>query len=114
LIDPLRDLKQEEIDWLKYETWKVRSRSGIFYTPILNTNLIDREIIRFDPVCMKPAYDSDAFKKLMSIFEKCNKTIINWDLNKTVIINNWKFLHARPPVEKYETNNRTLQRAMII
>ncbi|MCH8487533.1 MAG: TauD/TfdA family dioxygenase [Candidatus Cyclonatronum sp.] len=114
LINPLKEMEEQDADWLKYETWKVKSRSGIFYTSVLNTNITDEQIIRYDPVCMKPAYDMKAIEKLMAIFEKCNKTYINWVENKTVIINNWKLLHFRPSVDKHEINYRTLQRVMIL
>lgn len=113
LIDPLQELKSELKQWLEYETWKVYSRSGIFYISILNSKIVDDHILRYDPVCMNPAYDGEAKVKLHSIFNKCRFVNIEWIVNKTLILNNWRILHARPTIEENEKILRTLQRAMI-
>lgn len=51
---------------------------------------------------------------LKELISSLPKEVINWEINKTVIIDNWNYLHARPEVKENEINFRNLQRIMVL
>lgn len=107
-------LSSHNIDKLKKEIWLVKGRVRNFYSSIISNTLVENEfVIRFDTGCMKFNGDNTCIENLLLNIKKENIYCINWETNKTVIINNWKVLHSRPKVKIEENNYRTLQRIMV-
>jgi hypothetical protein len=107
----LTDINGADKQLLKDAIWKVRSIKS-FYSTILAQ---DSSFYRFDNCVMQPlnkANDNSAF--FSDIVSNLSTQTINWEINKTIVINNWKYLHNRPEVKDEEVNYRTLQRIMIL
>jgi alpha-ketoglutarate-dependent taurine dioxygenase len=106
-------LSNENILILKREMWAVRGRNRNFYTSILTSSPSKSDLIlRYDNGCMKPIEQTSFFEHLITI--SLNERIfINWQPGKTLFLNNWRALHARPQVKSDEINTRTLQRILV-
>jgi len=97
---------------LKYPVWKVKSRTSTFYSSILSDN---DEIFRYDPCVMEPMNDKNNNKTYFeNLIMSLPKTVVDWSINKTIIIDNWKNIHSRPEVKAEEINFRTIQRILIV
>lgn len=111
LLINLEQIKEVDKQNLKFSIWKVKSRSKTFLSTILSDN---NDIFRYDQCTMRPLNERNDnrifFENLIGTLPK---TIIEWELNKTVIIDNWKNLHSRPKVKNEEINYRTIQRILI-
>lgn len=96
---------------LQNSIWKVQAQSP-FYSSILSH---DGEYLRFDTCVMKPINRrNDAHLTFSALVSNSPIQEIEWEMNKTVIINNWRCLHMRPTVHKDEINFRTIQRIMVL
>lgn len=88
----------------------VKNGRSSFYSSILG---IDREFIRHDPGCMEPQ-NPDAVRAL-EIFsservQECAHAI-NWQPGDSVIIDNWRVLHARAALNN--GSSRLLLRCLV-
>lgn len=107
-------LSEEEKSLLRNEIWSVKGRTFNFYVSALEKNLRGKEWLRHDPGCMRLTTKQSILLKLIEEKQKSHLSkTINWHVGKTIVIDNWKVLHARPKVERREVNIRTLQRIMI-
>lgn len=108
----LNQLNDEANQKLKDCIWKVKSRNNEFLTTILSESY---KCYRYDKCIMTPANIKLRNKNYFeNLIDELPKKHINWYTNKTVIIDNWTFLHSRPKVTEQEINNRTIQRIMVI
>lgn len=100
---------KDELFELGFRTWKVSSRNGTFYSPIFN-----KRILRYDLNVMQPYSENDNNSNIIEdIIARSIPIEINWEIGKTIVLDNWACLHARPKVDETSTA-RTLQRIMII
>ncbi|KFC19165.1 hypothetical protein [Chryseobacterium sp. FH1] len=112
LVCNLKDITTTDKRILKHSVWKVKSRDLSFYSSILSE---DERIFRFDKCIMQPADSkNDNSIYLEQLISTLPKEQINWEINKTVVIDNWNYLHTRPEVKDNEINSRNLQRIMIL
>ena len=110
-ICDLNEIKQADKELLQYSIWKVQA-IRTFYSSILAQ---DSSYYRFDSCIMKPLNKAnDNSERFLDIVSGLPVQTINWKINKTVVIDNWKCLHNRPAVKAEEVNFRTLQRIMIL
>lgn len=108
----LKNLKPIDKQLLKHSIWKVKSRDSSFYSSILSE---DEKIFRFDKCIMQPVdKNNDNSIYIENLISSLPKEVINWEINKTVIIDNWNYFHTRPKVKENEINFRNLQRIMIL
>ena len=107
----LTDVSEGDQKLLQHSIWKVRSIKS-FYSTILSQ---DQRFYRFDNGVMQPLNKAnDNSTILSSIVSGLPIQTIEWEINKTVVVDNWKYLHNRPKVKPEEVNFRTLQRIMIL
>ncbi|SFI13948.1 P-loop NTPase family protein [Halpernia frigidisoli] len=107
----LQNINSFDKQILKHSVWKVKSKDSSFYSSILSE---DEKIFRFDNCIMQPIdMKNDNSTHLEKLISSLPKKIINWEINKTVIIDNWKYLHTRPEVKDNEIDFRNIQRIMI-
>jgi hypothetical protein len=96
---------------LQHSIWKVRSIKS-FYSTILAQ---DGSFFRFDNCVMQALNKANDNSTIFSsIVADLPKETINWRINKTVVIDNWRYLHNRPMVKAEEINFRKLQRIMVL
>jgi hypothetical protein len=115
IIPILECLQEKDIENLKSDIWIVKGRTFNFYSSILNNAAtVDDRMIRFDVGCMKPAYKDSCVRDIINGLAYSDNLIhINWRKGLTLILDNWKILHARPAVREEESNFRTIQRMII-
>lgn len=112
ILCDLKNINFTDKQILKHSVWKVKSRGSSFYSSILSE---DENFFRFDKCIMQPVnIKNDNSKYLENLISSLPKVIINWEINKTVIIDNWNYLHTRPEVQENEIKFRNLQRIMIL
>jgi hypothetical protein len=105
----------EDLACLRHDVWYVNGGKGRFLTSILSrTDYSPFGLVRLDPCCMIPAHPS--FKKSADVVEQaCDEALpieIDWEPGVTVILDNWRMLHARGPQPK-DSEVRILERVMI-
>lgn len=112
VICDLSNVSMEAKTNLEFHVWKVQSYDGAFYTPILSK---ERSIYRYDPCIMRPAINTKNNRNYFerTIITSAPKYEIEWEQNKTVVIENWTTLHKRPKVSLNEIKFRHLQRIMV-
>lgn len=111
VICDLNNIDEESKSILKFSVWKIKSRGTDFLSSILSE---DGKIFRYDKCVMRPAvYKNENSEYFENLISNLPKTEINWTFNKTVVLNNWTSLHARPKVRNEEVNYRTIQRIMV-
>jgi hypothetical protein len=98
---------------LSRETWLVRpGRARAFYAPIFDRS---RMMVRFDADCMS----QPAGTKLTgaSVLEARLSSVpiqeVWWMSGRTLVLDNWRALHARPKIERGDAD-RALLRQLII
>ena len=113
LVDGYRSLIHAvDRKMLARETWLVRGGFGrTFYAPILDTA---RGLLRFDPGCMRhPAGTAPKGGGiLMRRLEQAPLTRIDWTQDATLVVDNWRMLHARGAVAPSDTG-RCLIRTLV-
>lgn len=100
-------LSEEEVDFIQNTIWFVKSKDLGFYSPILKDG-----ILRYDKEVMKMANPNE--DKMIGILAKMDRTEIQWNKNKVVVINNHTNLHFRPKIKTEENNKRILQRINLL
>lgn len=105
-------LNEEEKHKANRAIYKIKTTERSFFTSLV-FKYLGIQGIKYDPTCMFP-YNNSAKEieiKLRDIFEQVEPNYIEWNSKKTVIIDNWKTLHGRTPVNQEE--NRMLKRIYI-
>lgn len=111
IIGDLKYLDEDTMSELQFHVWKVKSRNSSFYSAILSD---DQEIYRYDSCIMQPVSKRLPLDFFQRIVDTTPKHTVTWELNKTIVIDNWTTVHKRLQVQKHEINNRKLQRIMIL
>jgi hypothetical protein len=71
--------------------------------------------VRFDRGCMEPAHPTAeaAAEVLESAISEAPSTAIAWEPGVGVVVDNWRILHGRPPVDASESDTRRLERVLV-
>jgi alpha-ketoglutarate-dependent taurine dioxygenase len=99
---------------LAREVWLVKGGPRrTFYTSVL-TRTTCGPVLRFDLGCMAPAPGTNpaGHRELVSTLETSAPTVVRWEPNLVVAIDNHRILHARPAIQEAE-KSRVLERVMI-
>jgi len=114
-------LKFEEV-WSKLNSSQRKVANSAIYLVKTNnlqyyTSLIFNQRqrnIKYDPSCMIPVNnEAKEFKKILTEILNDSQIIeVNWTKGKTIVIDNWKMLHARAKISK-NNSNRILKRVYI-
>lgn len=96
---------------LKRDVWLVNGGRGKFYTAILSESQAS-VLLRYDTDCMRPAISvNNSVNLIATLINEATPIQIDWKKHQTLIIDNWKLLHARADATQHL--NRTLQRIWI-
>jgi len=97
---------------LKRAVFGVRSGRSSFLTTIVPE---DEKFFRFDRDCMFPKSPSavQASSIVASAETSCAAVEIHWAVNRTLVLDNWRFLHGRSIGDGTDTNKRLLQRVLV-
>ncbi len=105
-------LSERDVALLERPLWTVTGRRP-FLGSVIERHPTVAALFRFDPCCMKPRTTSAS--KAQKLIEERAATepprAIHWRNGRTVLIDNWKALHARPDCSGVTL--RTLERVMI-
>jgi hypothetical protein len=97
---------------MQKDVWLVNGGRGKFYSSIYSARRSDY-ILRYDKDCMRPVLEKNNSAELMqNLLSAAPKIYLHWKKNSTVIIDNWKLLHARSDAS--HVPDRTLQRVWVI
>lgn len=83
-------LDSNEIEFINNAIYYVKGSEGGFYS-----KLFDGSKIRYDAQVMK-LLNTNSPNMMELILKKMPQTIIQWQTNKVLLLNNWKALHYRP------------------
>ncbi len=91
--------------------FQVKNGKHSFYTKITDESA---ECFRWDEECMRPIdeHATDAKSTLTKQINSTNAIRILWSPDKTLIFDNWRFLHARASIEAHH-DSRALTRIAI-
>jgi alpha-ketoglutarate-dependent taurine dioxygenase len=97
---------------LKRAVFGVRSGRGSFLTTIVSE---DEKVFRFDRDCMFPKGLSgvQASMRVGSAEASSAAVEIHWTVNRTLVLDNWRFLHGRSDGDGTDTSRRLLQRVLV-
>jgi alpha-ketoglutarate-dependent taurine dioxygenase len=96
------------------DIWQVRGKVVNFYSSIISGNRAKEHLIRFDSDCMKPNQKDSCTNAILNGNVKAESIYsVTWLPGKILIFDNWRVLHARPPVLASEKTKRILKRIMI-
>jgi Taurine catabolism dioxygenase TauD, TfdA family len=104
-------LAEEEKALAKSAVFLIKNGRNSFYSSILGSR---QGFIRYDPGCMEPQ-TQDAVEALKFYsHERVRPSLheVNWNPGETLIIDNWRILHARAAVGK-NSSNRLLLRCLV-
>lgn len=98
------------------DVWVVNGGRGRFLTTVFNNSLVSGStIVRYDRGCMRPAHP--AFNRAADILDlrsQENKPVqINWKLGRTLVLDNWRMLHARGSSSLEAAERRVLERVLV-
>lgn len=101
-------LSSSERATLSRSIWIVNGGRGCFLSPILAEQQVNKDpLLRFDLSCMKPAHQrfAEAATLLNEALNRTKPISINWYEGLTVVLDNWRVLHARADNETCSTQN---------
>ena len=106
----LNRLSNEMIALGKKSVYLIDTFEGKKYTSLF-FNYNDENGFRFDPNIMTPVNKSakEFNFKLLEVLNTIEKNTIFWSGNKAVVIDNWKNLHSRSPLEDINLNRKLLR-----
>jgi hypothetical protein len=109
VLDTLK-LQTEEAyeDFFFNEIYLVSGGKIPFLTSVVNKIQYKTPILRWNSLLMKKV-NSKRFRNEIILNQSCDERI-EWSIGKTLIIDNWRVLHAREPVEKKDEINRVIHR----
>ncbi len=98
------------------DVWVVNGGRGRFLTPIFNNGLVSGStLVRYDRGCMRPAHL--AFNRAADILDLRSQEIkpvqIHWKLGHTLVLDNWRMLHARGSSSLEGVERRVLERVLV-
>ncbi len=99
---------QENEDLLFNEIYLVSQRSNPFLTSIINTQMSKFPIFRWNELVMKRLIKRSPFN-MANLLNSYHKRV-SWTVGKTLIIDNWRILHAREKVVNGEELTRKIKR----
>lgn len=92
--------------------WSVKTKDGIINTKLFETDKkYNIDFIRFNRLLMK-CIEGDKMHVSKAI-DTLSTDIINWTLNKTIIIDNWRVLHGRQHILEKEYDRRIIERLQV-
>lgn len=104
-------LTSEEEFFITNRIWKIDDGFKVYYRPIKDAL---RNLIRYDSGCMSLVDELIEDKNIIErLIEKFHITSISWELNKTMIIDNWRLMHGRPQISRTNKESRILERINI-
>jgi len=107
-------LNEEEKYFVTNKMWFVTNGIGSFYSTICAKIGNNEFQVRYDPVCMRLVDNHKKLKEKWNvILDKFREEEVYWTKNKTLILDNWKMLHARGSVLLKEKATRKIQRLNI-
>lgn len=108
-----RRLRARDREILEHDVWLVDGGRGRFLTSVLTKPDGSREMLRFDEGCMRPADRAfgDARAVLLGVLES-RSVGIAWVPSQTVVIDNWRTLHAREGA-LVDDEDRVLERVLV-
>lgn len=126
LIQDFNNLKlsSPEHSILSRAIWVVNGGRGCFLSPIFTKHQVSGEsLLRFDMNCMKPAHPqfAEAANILSEALSRTNPIRIEWYEGLTIVLDNWRMLHARANNETLHSENnlneeeeRELERILVL
>jgi alpha-ketoglutarate-dependent taurine dioxygenase len=98
------------------DVWVVNGGRGRFLTTVFNNSLVSGStIVRHDRGCMRPAHP--AFNRAADILDLRSREIksvrINWKVGHTLVLDNWRMLHARGSSSLEGVERRVLERVLV-
>ena len=99
---------------LEHDVWLVEGGRGRFLTSILSQPISDSsDTLRFDEGCMRPADRTFGASRavLARVCAQRSRGIL-WEPDRTLLIDNWRTLHAREATVANDTE-RVLERVMV-
>lgn len=120
LLHDLKRLPLTSADYqlLVHSPFLVRGGSRPFLSAILNRAPRSRDvIIRYDPCCMTPASRPARNAQLLLTRKttEVRPVQIAWYRDRTIVLDNWRVLHARTPAHRvrFQGRVRTLRRVLV-
>lgn len=100
---------------LRRAVWVVRPGRQAFYSSVLSRRTpCGPELIRYDPGCMTVLPEFSEADEIMSeAVRTCQPIVVDWQMARTVVFDNWRLLHARPPAPRVADDDRILQRVLV-
>lgn len=101
-------LSSSEHSILSRAVWIVNGGRGCFLTSILTKHQISGDfLLRFDLSCMKPAHSrfAEAANVLGEALSRTNPISIDWYEGLTIVLDNWRILHARANNETHHAQS---------
>jgi L-asparagine oxygenase len=101
---------------LRSELWLVNGGRGRFLTPILNDTIISGEyVFRYDEAVMRPLdpLTRRSVQLMRTLVHREPSITIEWNRGLCVVLDNWRFLHARPEHPKEVEPKRCLERVLV-
>ena len=101
---------------LRRDVWIVNGGLGVFTSTIINSkSTAHTEIVRYDPICMRPAHKNFG-KSAEILYGACDRFSpikIQWHYGLLLIIDNWRILHSRPVLSYLYDEQRILERCLV-
>lgn len=92
--------------------WSVKTKDGIINTKLYETdNKYKIGYIRFNRLSMKCIEGDKVY--VSKAIDNLSTKIINWTINKTIIIDNWRVLHGRQQIREDEYDKRIIERLQV-
>ncbi len=117
LIDGLRALLEcRHAEVFRRDVWLVSGGRGRFYTTIVRWMPPEKAwIVRYDPVCMRPALESFAQSAALldQAINEAEVAEVEWAPGSLLLFDNWRMLHSRPAVPDTEVDDRLLERCAV-
>lgn len=110
------DLSASEQRIIRNEVWLVNGGRGRFYSSIINNDLIEGvSIVRYDTYCMRPVtrQADESGRAFWRALRNIAQMAFSWRDGLTLLIDNWRMLHARGPKPSFPENDRVLERILI-
>lgn len=106
------DFSARDLEVLGRPLWSVHGRRP-FLAPILDCHPNGSALFRFDSCCMMPRTRSAARVQaaMLEAITQRPPHLVNWELGRTIVIDNWQVLHARPDCSLATT--RVLERVLV-
>jgi L-asparagine oxygenase len=100
---------------LESEVWVVKGRppfASSIFTKLPNSS----QMLRYDPVCMRPAGSRAkiAAERFESVLAASTPVSYRWQPHHALVLDNWRVLHARPAEPEPADETRVLERVQVV